>query len=107
VEGISVVQIERAELGTADAGCLLEDSLKHGLQLARRARDDAQHLGGRRLLLQRFGELAREQGDILLFGERTARPMRAAWRTPPLPRGSCGCSPSPVLGHERATCPTP
>jgi hypothetical protein len=107
VEGIAVVQVKRAELGTADAGCVLQHGLKHGLQVARRARDDAQHLGRRRLLLPRLIQLAREQGDIFLFGERTARLARAARRTPPLPRGRCGCPPSTVLGHGRATCPTP
>src|SRR5262245_16930740 len=55
----------------------------------------------------RAGELVREQGGILLFGKRTARPARAARRTPPLPRGRCGCPPFPVLGHGRATCPAP
>ena len=36
-----------------------QHGLEHRLQLARRARDHAQHLGGRGLLLQRLGQLAR------------------------------------------------
>src|SRR5215831_16263163 len=35
------------------------------LQLAGRARDDAQHLGGRGLLLQRFGELLPSLGELM------------------------------------------
>src|SRR5262249_52332776 len=87
LEGISVVQIERAKLGSADAGCVLQHGLKHGLQIARRAGDDAQHLRCGPLLLPRLGELAREQVDIFLFRERAARPARAARCKPPTPRG--------------------
>ena len=58
-----------------------QHGLEHWLQLAGRARDDAQHLRGRGLLLQRLGKLARallhlvEQPHVLdrdhrLVGER-------------------------------------
>ena len=33
--------------------------IEHGLQIERRAADDLQHVGGRGLLLQRFGQVAR------------------------------------------------
>ena len=39
-----------------------KNGLEHRLELARRARDDAQHLGGRGLLLQRLGELPFQLG---------------------------------------------
>ena len=42
----------RAELGLADARRVLQHGLEHRLQLARRTGDDAQHLGGRGLLLE-------------------------------------------------------
>src|SRR5262249_18770964 len=38
---------------------VLKHSLEHRLQIAGRTRDNAKHLGRRRLLLQRLGELAR------------------------------------------------
>ena len=93
VEGISVVQVERAKLGSTDAGCVLEHSLKYGLQIAGRTRNDAQHLGGRRLLLQRLGEFAREYGDIFLFGFRVIGHERIAGTALALVRGRTGGSP--------------
>ncbi len=50
-----------AELGRADAHRVFQHGLEHGLELAGGARDHAQHLGGRGLLLQRLGELARSR----------------------------------------------
>ena len=50
------LQIQGAEVGLAEARRIRQHGLEHRLQLAGRARDDAQHLGGRRLLLQRLGE---------------------------------------------------
>ena len=55
-----------AELGLADARRIRQHGLEHRLQLAGRARDDLQHLGGRGLLLQRLGEL------LFQFGARFA-----------------------------------
>ena len=37
---------------------VLQNALEHGTKLARRARDDPEHLGGRGLLFQCFAELA-------------------------------------------------
>ena len=54
---VSVIQVQRAELCTAEPSCIRQDSLEHRLQVAGRARDDAQHLRGCRLLLQRLGKV--------------------------------------------------
>jgi hypothetical protein len=71
VEAVSLIHVKRAELGFTEPCCVLQHCIENRLQLPRRARDDAQHLGGRRLLLQCFtqivGALAQlvEQPDIL------------------------------------------
>ena len=39
--------------------------LENGLKVARRSRDDAQHLGGCRLLLQRLGEVGRALAQFI------------------------------------------
>ena len=54
-----------AELGLANARGVGQHGLEHRLQLARRAADDLEHLGGRRLLLQRLGQLARARLHLL------------------------------------------
>ena len=46
-----------AKLGIANAGRVRQHGLEHGLQLARRAADDLEHLRRRGLLLQRFAEI--------------------------------------------------
>src|SRR5215471_15007002 len=61
-EGVSLTQIHRAGLGRADAGRVLQHGLEHGLQLAGRARYEAQHLRRRALLLERLGELLFQVG---------------------------------------------
>src|SRR5262249_19599808 len=63
-EGVADVAKQNAELGLADADCIVQHGLKPRLDLARRTRDDAQYLGCGRLLLQRLREFAR----ALLFG---------------------------------------
>jgi hypothetical protein len=55
----------RSELGLADAYRVRQHGLKHGLQLAGRRTDDLQHLGGRRLLLQRLGEIIRALAQFI------------------------------------------
>ena len=54
-----VVKEQIAEVSVADPRGVLQHGLEHRLQLARRTADDLQHLGGRRLLLQRLAQLAR------------------------------------------------
>jgi hypothetical protein len=45
-----------AELGVAEPRRAPHDGLEHGLHVGGGARDDAQDLGGRGLLLQRLGQ---------------------------------------------------
>ncbi len=62
---VSVTQDERPiRPCLAEARCVLQHGLEHRLKLAGRARDDAQDLRRRRLLLQRLGELAGAQLDL-------------------------------------------
>ena len=56
-ESVAFAQPQVAEPGTADAHRILQHGLEHGLKLAGRRADDLQHLGGRRLLLQRLAEI--------------------------------------------------
>ena len=65
-----------AELGVADACRVLQHRLEYRLQVAGRAGDDLQHLGGRGLLLQRLGEFVRARRSA-----RTAARSRS--RSPP------------------------
>jgi hypothetical protein len=53
-----------AELGCADARRLLQHGFEHRLQLAGQAGDDAQHLGGRGLLLQGLGKVPSRLGKF-------------------------------------------
>src|SRR5262249_40375628 len=56
--GYVVIEPEQySERGLADARRFLQDGLEHRLQLPRRAGDDAQHLRGGSLLLQRLGQI--------------------------------------------------
>src|SRR5262249_18003222 len=56
-EGVSFMQIHRAELGFADAAGALQHRLEHRLQLAWRTTDHLENLGRRGLLLQRFAQI--------------------------------------------------
>ena len=64
---VAFAQEQIAELRLADAGRILQHGLEHRLQVAGRAGDDLQHLGGRGLLLQRFGEIV---GALAQFVEQ-------------------------------------
>src|SRR4030081_1856163 len=55
----SLRQKQRAALGLATPRRVRQHGLEYRLQLARRARDDAEHLGGSGLLLECFAEFAR------------------------------------------------
>src|SRR5262249_25462527 len=50
-KGIPLVEEEIAEFGPADAHRVRQNGLEHGLEFARRAGDDLQHLGRCGLLL--------------------------------------------------------
>ena len=57
-ESIALIQVQIAELGAADAYRVGQHGREHRLQVARRAGDDLEHLGGRGLLLPSLSELA-------------------------------------------------
>src|SRR6478735_420022 len=54
-----LIETHRAKVCATNARCVLQHTLEHRLQVARRAADDLQHLGGRCLLLQRLRKIAR------------------------------------------------
>src|SRR5262249_28477304 len=64
-EGLVDIPKQNAELGLTDADCIVQHSLKHRLELAREARDDAQHLRCRGLLLQRLAEIGRALAQLI------------------------------------------
>src|SRR5262249_3371055 len=57
-------QVQHAELGLAEPRRVRQYGLEHGLQVAGRARDDAQHLIGRRLPLLRLGKVPLRLGEL-------------------------------------------
>jgi hypothetical protein len=56
-KGVAFAQVKCSELSLAEARRVLQHGLEHRLEFTRRAGDDAQHLRGRRLLLQCLGKL--------------------------------------------------
>jgi len=54
VEGPAIKTVKRAERGLADTRGVLQNRTKYWLQLTQRRTNDAQHIGGGRLLLQRL-----------------------------------------------------
>src|SRR5262249_11914398 len=70
MEAVAIICVEGAELRLADTYRVRQHRREYRLQVARRTGDYAQHLGGRRLLLQRLGQVARarlhlvEQPDV-------------------------------------------
>ena len=60
---------EHAEFGLTQARRVLQYGVEHWRQLAGGARNDAEYVGGRRLLLQRFAQLV-EQACILDSDDR-------------------------------------
>src|SRR6516225_3798924 len=63
---VPVIQVQCAELGLAEARCLLQHRLEYGLQFAGRTADHLENLGRRRLPLQCLGKLARTRLKLLL-----------------------------------------
>jgi hypothetical protein len=68
MQGLTIVSKQRAEFGVADADCTLEDGVKDRPQLAGRARNDAENVGGRRLPLQCLGKVLARLGQLLPAG---------------------------------------
>ena len=58
-EYLPIAQIHISEVRLADADRIRQHRLKYRIEVPRRARDHTEHLGGRRLLLQRLRQLAR------------------------------------------------
>ena len=56
-KGISLPEIERAEICLTQPRGVCEHGLEHRLEFPGRAGDDPQHLRGRRLLFQRFAQI--------------------------------------------------
>ena len=56
-EHLAVVELQTAASGAAEAVRLFEDRVEHRREIAGRAVDDLQDLGGRGLLLQRLARL--------------------------------------------------
>src|SRR6266516_5407859 len=73
----AVIAEQHTKLGLADAHRIRQHGLEYRSQLARRTTDHGERLRGRRLLLQRFGELAGSAVELLLKirrrGTATAR----------------------------------
>src|SRR5262249_24271676 len=71
----------RRDVGLAQSGRRLDESVEHGLQIERRAANDAEHVGRRSLLLQRLVALAGEPGDIcFLAGSEGTATACGLWR---------------------------
>ena len=56
-EDFAIIQEKRRDIGLAQPRGVGKDRLIHRLQLDGRVRNNVEHLAGRRLLLQRFGQL--------------------------------------------------
>src|SRR5262245_57008085 len=64
VQEIAVEPHHEGELATAQPYCALGNRVEHRLDVSRRARDDAQDLGGGGLLLQRLGQVPPRLGKL-------------------------------------------
>jgi hypothetical protein len=64
-KGVSFMEVEGAEIGRAQARRVRQDGFENRLQFASRAGDDAQHLVGRRLPLQRLTQLALRTRELV------------------------------------------
>src|SRR5690348_11386782 len=62
---LSVIKKQRAEFCAANSDRILQHGAKDWLELTRGARDDLQHLAGRRLLLQRFCQIIRSLPKLI------------------------------------------
>src|SRR5262245_58112035 len=69
------------DIGLAQSGRRLDESVEHCLQVKRRAANDPEHVGRRSLLLQRLIALAGELGDIFfLAGSEVTATACGLWR---------------------------
>src|SRR5262249_53373752 len=71
IKRVTIITKQHTKLGLANPHSILQHGLEHEFQIARRTRNNSQHLRSRRLLLQRLGKLARalllglEQPNVL------------------------------------------
>jgi hypothetical protein len=65
-EAISLAKVQITELGLTEACRVRQQCLEHGLQVAGRAADNAEHFEGGRLLLQRFVQLMSTAVELFL-----------------------------------------
>src|SRR5262249_41801075 len=80
-ETVSVIQIEHAELGSADARRALQHGFEYRFEVARRGGNDLQDIGRRSLLLSRLRQFAGKKGDLLLqVSNRGAASAHGCWR---------------------------
>src|SRR5215467_12183628 len=63
-KGLAVAEIHRSEFRLADSHCVFQQGSVHRPEVPRRTGDDAQYLGGRGLLLQRFAQLVEQAGVL-------------------------------------------
>jgi hypothetical protein len=64
-EGLAIEEQHMSEFRFADARRVRQHCLENGLELSGRARNDAQHFGGRRLLLQRLAQIVCALAQLL------------------------------------------
>jgi hypothetical protein len=114
VKDIAVVSVQNPKINLAKVRRIREQHLEHALKIARRAADDAQHLGSRRLLLQRLAQLAGEPCDFLfvtsLGSLRSRVAARQLYRSAPLrllPSCSTSCHPIPSRARRWRDVSTP
>jgi hypothetical protein len=75
---IAVAKQDRRVQRLAETSGTRDDRVQHGLDVRGAAADDAQHLRGSRLLLQRLAQLARARFEFLFqLGAGLARPANA------------------------------
>src|SRR6516164_1007415 len=62
--GIATREKNNGILGLTKPGCRLDQSIKHSLQVEGGAADDLEDIGGRRLLLERYRQVARALAQL-------------------------------------------
>ena len=77
---LAVHSVNGPMLGIAKSGCVLNQRIQHRLQVKSRAAYDFQYFAGRRLLVQRFGEIADFSGPAQLQGRVEISPLQPARR---------------------------
>jgi hypothetical protein len=84
-QDLAVPQQNHALRRIAERARRLDQRIEHGLQVEGRAADDLEHIGGRRLLLQRLVALAGSMIELLLqVSNRRAATRHGLWRIAPL-----------------------